>query len=120
MNSSGHHEMNQRNNSEHMPAGGPEMEVAQHTPGPWKMELVRDDTASPGSKPQPDRWEIKGPSGEQVVKVSFDRDYFYPEGGIENEADARLIASVPDLLAECNRLRAAIQDAEKEKAPRLP
>lgn len=39
-----------------------------------------------------------------VVKLSTDRDYGYYEGGIENKADANLIAAAPDLYEALKEL----------------
>ena len=36
----------------------------RHTPGPWKVRLVRDETGPPT---EPDRWVIDGPNEEIVV-----------------------------------------------------
>lgn len=61
------------------------MADVKHTPGPW--EIFRpDDSGFLG---------IDGNGGKDSV-VIYD-DY----GGIKSEADARLIAAAPDLLAAC-------------------
>lgn len=55
---------------------------AKHTPGPWRAVL----DIQPG---RPDRWLVRGP----------DRGLICETFGLEDRADAHLIASGPELLA---------------------
>jgi hypothetical protein len=83
----------------HSHAGGLEMSATKYTPGPWKIDeatdlplaVIRDDEM-----------------GEGIVEFSACTP--------ENVANARLIASAPDLLDELYRLLPFIEDAEKDPA----
>jgi hypothetical protein len=55
----------------------------KHTPGPWRVDIA--DT-------------VKGPNGERVA------DAWIHEAIEVSEANARLIAAAPDLLAACESL----------------
>ncbi len=65
--------------------------MSKHTPGPWTVfDAAKEDGIS-------DFYGIDAPNGDAVVL--YDR-----EGGIESEADARLIAAAPDLLEALQQL----------------
>lgn len=60
-------------------------EFAGHTPGPWRLDLL------------PDRAKIRKPeNGSHICTV----DHGYRD---EDEANARLIAAAPDLLARAEK-----------------
>jgi hypothetical protein len=63
-----------------------DMSEQQHTPGPWKVSEVEDggEIISRG---------VKGPNG-RGINTGCDIEMF-------SEADARLIAAAPELLAAC-------------------
>ena len=65
-----------------------------HTPGPWRIEGTRDSD---------EFWVVKneGP----VCEIS--QTFGYPDA---DEANARLIAAAPDLLAALTRLHHALSD----------
>ena len=70
------------------------MNQSTHTPGPWKVELGSYD-------PHTDRYP--------PVVTAECRDVCTVEDTYDDgEANARLIAAAPDLLAVCERLRRAI------------
>jgi hypothetical protein len=58
--------------------------MTQHTPGPWNVEKCRYGFA------------VYAKTGDAVVKTE---DVEGRYGAIDNEADARLIAAAPELLA---------------------
>ena len=85
--------------------GPVERRVMQHTPGPWVTERDRDP-----------------PSRPEIATVAWVADWCvgiptpgYPGGNYRdaeygtNEADARLIAAAPDLLAALQGLLSAVQ-----------
>jgi hypothetical protein len=61
-----------------------------YTPGPWSAEECRSGFAVYANK-----------SGDAVVRTEDDEGRYGP---IDNEANARLIASAPELLAVLKRL----------------
>jgi hypothetical protein len=69
-----------------------------HTPGPWIAEHV--------GRGLHNGWWVHGPGkrGEydRIVEMASAQDWDY--GPIDSEADARLIASAPDLLSALERL----------------
>jgi hypothetical protein len=67
-----------------------EPEMTKHTPGPWTVE---------GRNRTNDGWRLFADSG-YGVGVAWDCN-----GNPENEANARLIAAAPDLLAALKALR---------------
>ena len=65
--------------------------MPKHTPGPWKVDLV-DDT------------RVVDATGAEVAAI--DGDYNAPDTWPKMEANARLIAAAPDLLAAARANRA--------------
>ena len=67
-----------------------------HTPGPWMISHIGK------------QWNhaIHTEDGIRVATTKAVEE----DGHDENEADARLIAAAPDLLAECDRLRDALRN----------
>jgi hypothetical protein len=79
--------------------------VSAHTPGPWAARGPFNETIGTLQEPS---FEISSPD----VSVAF---VFYPRKDVEAReaarADARLIASAPDLLGACEALVAGVEDA---------
>jgi hypothetical protein len=75
---------------------------AKHTPGPW---ILSESLGSSNS------YKIEKEPGGLVVKI-YGRDANIPTGEIvrvkRTEANARLIAAAPDLLAACENALATI------------
>ncbi len=71
------------------------MADAKHTPGPWVAREGRKDPLLPR------HWRIVNADLES--QNAWRKDWYTPSlfHGIESEADARLIAAAPDLLAAC-------------------
>lgn len=71
--------------------------VTKHTPGPWRWEAWGDDPKERNTLAAPPSSRADGPSkyfpdlGAQILHL---------DEPIENEADARLIAAAPLMLAE--------------------
>ena len=82
------------------------MSKSKHTPGPWTYEKV---SSSDGSLVYCRIWQ-----GEDTLQLAFAGTYYHTrdrrEGGPERlpastaEANARLIASAPDLLEACKAM----------------
>ena len=70
-------------------------EFEGHTPGPWRFGYTGDTYAVITGK---DDW---------ILRVDVEN-----EGVSLSEADAKLIATAPNLLAEVKRLRKTIEDIE--------
>jgi len=68
--------------------------MSEHTPGPWK--LIEHDGAGRNFVLKRKFWEVGGGPEAKGVAFVFGDD----------EANAKLIASAPDLLAERDRLKA--------------
>lgn len=64
-----------------------------HSPGPWKLQPFMNR----------DGFYVDGPEGNAIVMVTKNEN---------READARLIAAAPDLLAACKHLLASHQFCE--------
>jgi hypothetical protein len=78
------------------------MAAAKHTPGPW----VADEY------PHGDVWQIKyGKRGNWIAEVMIDGDH---KGAA---ADARLIASAPDLLEALVLALPYVEDASDSASP---
>jgi hypothetical protein len=73
------------------------MSNTKHTPGPW---LVNDCTRRPSTS-HTYRYRICVGEGRDAEELAIVETYSQlpPEPGCENEANARLIAAAPDLLA---------------------
>jgi hypothetical protein len=71
------------------------MSGGKHTPGPWRVGPV-DDT------------RVEDANGNEVAQI--DGDYNHPDTWPLMEANARLIAAAPDLLAALHEGRRAIGD----------
>jgi hypothetical protein len=71
--------------------------VRQHTPGPWACFY----------KHKYDEWHVSVPMSEGSMKWALFDDGVRSENP---EADARLIAAAPDLLAALRALLAAVED----------
>ena len=70
------------------------MSEKKHTPGPWKKRQLRGTFD----------WIVEAENGHTIAEVTgTDADYFGPQWGDEN---AGLIAGLPELLDEHERLKA--------------
>ena len=78
------------------------MSEARHTPGPWYAEV--GDPKVPGMTPGYDVWHHTGIGQIARVRPGLEPD---PTA----EANARLIAAAPDLLAACKVLMGVFEDA---------
>jgi len=77
--------------------------MSEHTPGPWKLETVRTSTGvchKVGEFPTNDSLRRKSSA------CLYDDCYSDKPRNMELLANAKLIASAPDLLAERDRLQA--------------
>lgn len=76
----------------------------KHTPGEWRALPFGEDSATglPGES-------IYGPDNVRVAEILFIRK----RSKVEHEANARLIAAAPDLLAACETLRSAMVHMEE-------
>ena len=74
-----------------------------HTPGPW--------TAKRGGPDFREGWSVEAPNSPHPLGESFSRQDNVVgkccSAGVYREADARLIAAAPDLLAALKRVRKA-------------
>ena len=95
-------------------------ETTAHTPEPWKLELIRWSDKAPiagfaisvdGKKP----WLCAAGAGERYNHCTVVADEHIAQGittgfsAAECEANARLIASAPDMLARIAELEAALK-----------
>lgn len=83
-----------------------EQQTAQHTPGPWKTERVEDN---------PEFVEILG--FDDSIVCCFDRSQ---QLGNEDEANARLIATAPELLGALEILLGSVEYCRNAPAPFRP
>jgi len=80
-----------------------------HTPGPWEIKLSRDDEGTLCHIGTPDKIARCGQHVCQINGWGFDYD-----ADKEQQANARLIAAAPDLLAACKRISEAFKNAPHE------
>ena len=73
--------------------------TAMHTPGPWNVAESYIDMLDDG--PGAPETVIRGMDGEAVIAVALD---FGSNNPTWREANARLIAAAPDLLATLNSI----------------
>ena len=78
------------------------------TPGPWTTQGHTGSSEIDGSNPYT-VFEING-GAIRVVDVAYDRDYYYPEGGVTGEPDAAYIAAADPttILALLDVVEAAV------------
>lgn len=82
--------------------------MTEHTPGPWHLSLDRNgrDVYTDHGSP----W-LFGPDGKPVIdfqQADYDSEAWYKF----KDADARLIAAAPDLLAACAAALAYSENGE--------
>lgn len=81
--------------------------MTQHTPGPWKAQrdIRHWSNDGPLTSGSPKAWAVYGPyrvcAIESGIGIAWDED-------TEAEANARLIAAAPALLAALKRARAMV------------
>lgn len=75
----------------------PQSETASHTPGPWRIDHN-------GKDPEEETPRIKGGEAEDAPNVAFIPAYEEPWQRMQ--ANARLIASAPELLSEVRQIAA--------------
>ena len=79
--------------------------VGGHTPGPWYAE-IRNGSASILRRPPSDLYENGGGvAGEKSIATVSRGWYHEGSAGFPFEANARLIAAAPDLLASLIEMR---------------
>jgi hypothetical protein len=78
--------------------------MSEHTPGPWRFSREGDEPY----------WHVDMP-GPCGVRYGFCNAMVYT-----TEADARLIAAAPELLAACNKLVATLEGAWAERELAAP
>jgi hypothetical protein len=78
----------------------------KHTPGPWKLDCFKHD------------FQIEAIGVRILRSHASDEDVDYrmktSETGQQELANARLIAAAPDLLAVCEELLPALENAEAD------
>jgi hypothetical protein len=85
------------------------MSTAAHTPGKWEVFV---DSDQPGvTYVLPDRSDDLDPSEPSTLNDGYDLAHCY---GPDQAANARLLASAPNLLAECEREYASLADIQNE------
>jgi hypothetical protein len=73
------------------------MTDVKHTPGPWEF--------GPGYAPGDSTFELFAPGGRQVIaQCSYENMWLSTYDGETDAANARLIASAPDLLEALKRM----------------
>ena len=85
-----------------------------HTPGPWRADRHNADFPGGG-------WFITNANGILIGKVhdgviEVERDQFIPTRLESCDANARLIAAAPELLAACEKALAAYFKADQFEA----
>lgn len=81
----------------------------QHTPGPWEIKLSQDDEGTLCDIGVPDKIAR---CGQHVCSIhGWGFDY---KADKEQQANARLIAAAPDLLASLDASTIALQDFQRE------
>jgi len=81
------------------------MTDAKHTPGPWDF--------GPGYTPGATTFDLYGPGGREVItSASYENMWLSAYDADTNAANARLIASAPDLLEALGSLY-ALADGQK-------
>ena len=86
-------------------------ETAEHTPGPWTLNLCLDDGFSKSSSIVSDYGALM----EEIAIIPHDD--LSTEGVPEVRANARLIAAAPDLLEACEAAGDYFAAAEFASAP---
>lgn len=81
------------------------MSDVKHTAGPWSLSIPRD--ASDAVVSGPASWRREGDQIAELVRIRRHAPHLTTFGG-EQEANARLIAAAPDLLAVAKRIEAAM------------
>ena len=80
--------------------------MSEHTPGPWKARRDLSLHRLVYHELPDGRWQVIcdwGGWSEQAMRHGVDLDACSQEAYPNQEADARLIAAAPDLLAACQR-----------------
>lgn len=85
------------------------MSTEKHTPGPWGMETVR---TSCGVCHKVGPWPHKWRAGEMTSACIYDDYPSPPEGTDTMLANARLIATAPDLLAAVKDAHSMLKNVE--------
>jgi hypothetical protein len=88
--------------------------MAGHTPGPWKA--IQADLHGDPDAPDRNRWSVCL-DGEVPFLIATIENGAPGDTLKTEEANARLFASAPDLLAACKRLLAAIHDSDQRERP---
>jgi len=82
-------------------------DMSKHTPGPWTVHHFLDNDGMANCPQDCGIYEIEE-ANETIV--GHQRDGNHGEAIIEAEANAKLIAAAPDLLAACKRLLEEVSD----------
>ena len=97
----------------------------KHTPGPWSVAMIADSTRGQWTNKPPTDFPLRGEYVAVCVPVSFERSNVvarmpwrppFVQNMEQQQADARLMAAAPDLLAACisgdpNEMQAAVEKA---------
>lgn len=76
--------------------------TTKHTPGPWVVQNASERTLWVGALRVPDDERY----GLHTIITGIDIEDLTPEARAKKEANARLIAAAPDLLAACEAVAA--------------
>lgn len=82
--------------------------MAEHTPGPWKYKIVNDEFILSNVDADSDAEGRMQDYGSSILEGGL-----VLENDAENEANARLIAAAPDLLAALEGLLKAANEGER-------